>query len=84
MTKNLLTVSEAAPLVPAQGVANTQSAAVTVDRIERDIHIVADVMVKHKRRGLIDTIRILEAERDRLRNETDPLEYAKQILSKNA
>jgi hypothetical protein len=53
---------------------------VTVERIERAIHIVADMMVKHDRPGLMATIRRLEAERDRLRNETDPMEYAKQIL----
>ena len=55
---------------------------VTVERIARAIRIVADMMLKHKRPGLIVTIRRLEAERDRLRNETDPLEYAKQIISK--
>jgi len=54
---------------------------VTVERIDRAIRIVADMMLKHKRPGLIVTIRRLEAERDRLRNETDPLEYAKEILS---
>jgi hypothetical protein len=53
---------------------------VTVERIERAIRIVADMMLKHERRGLIDTIRRLEDERDRLRNETDPLEYARQII----
>jgi hypothetical protein len=55
-------------------------AAVTVERLERAIRIVADMMVKHNRPGLIVTIRRLEAERDRLRNETEPIAYAKQIL----
>jgi hypothetical protein len=55
---------------------------VTIERLERAIHIVADVMVKHRRPGLIATIRRLEAERDRLRSETDPMEYAKELLSK--
>jgi hypothetical protein len=57
-----------------------QERAVTIERIERAIRIVADIMVKHDRRRLMDTIKRLEAERDRLRNETDPIEYAKQIL----
>ena len=54
---------------------------ITIERLERAIRIVADMMVKHNRPGLIVTIRRLEAERDRLRNETDPIAYAKQILS---
>jgi hypothetical protein len=54
----------------------------TVERLDRAIRTVADVMVKHNRPGLILTIRRLEAERDRLRNETDPIEYAKQIIAK--
>jgi hypothetical protein len=58
--------------------------AVTVERIERAIRTVADMMVKHGRPRLMDTIKRLEAERDRLRNETDPIEYAKQILRRAA
>jgi hypothetical protein len=54
--------------------------AITIERIERAIHIVAEMMVKHDRPRLMATILRLEAERDRLRNETDPIEYAKQIL----
>jgi hypothetical protein len=57
---------------------------VTVERLERAIHIVADMIMKHDRPRLITTIRRLEAERDRLRNETDPMEYAKQILLRTA
>jgi hypothetical protein len=57
---------------------------VTVERIERAIVTVAAVMVKHSRPRLMDTIKRLEAERDRLRNETDPIGYAKQILRRAA
>ena len=39
---------------------------VTVERLERAIHIVAEMMVKHDMPQLILTIRFLEAERDRL------------------
>jgi hypothetical protein len=56
--------------------------AVTPERIERAIHTVADAMVKHNRPGLIDTIKRLEDDLKRLRSEADPIEYAKQILSK--
>jgi hypothetical protein len=74
-----------APLVPAQeqGAANTPPEAVTVDRIEHAIHIVADVMVKHDI-DLMPTIRRLEAERDRLRQKTVGMDYAKEILRKRA
>jgi hypothetical protein len=53
---------------------------ITIERLESAITIVADMMVKHERRGLMVTIRRLEAERDRLRNEADPIEYAKKII----
>jgi cell division protein FtsL len=53
--------------------------AVTLERLERAIQIVAEVMVRHDRRGLIDTIHRLEDERERLRNETDPIAYAKGL-----
>jgi hypothetical protein len=60
------------------------TSAVTIERVERAIRTVADMMVKHRRPQLMDTIKRLEAERDRLRNETDPIEYAKQILRRAA
>jgi hypothetical protein len=56
---------------------------ITVERLENAIQVVADVMVKHDRRGLKVTLERLEAERDRLRHEVDPIEYAKQILARN-
>jgi hypothetical protein len=55
---------------------------ITIERIESAIETVADMMVRHNRRGLSVTIQRLESERDRLRNETDPIEYAKQILAR--
>jgi hypothetical protein len=58
------------------------SSEVTVERLERAIQTVAEVMLKHNRPRLKETIQILEAERDRLRAETDPMEYARNILSK--
>ena len=64
--------------------ARAAQSAVTLERLERAIRIVADMMVKHNRPGLIEHIKRLEAERDRLRKEADPMAYAKQILSKFA
>jgi hypothetical protein len=76
---------EHATMVPAQdqGAAYTPSEAVMVDRIEHAIHIVADVMVKHDI-DLMPTIRRLEAERDKLRQKTVGMDYAKEILRKRA
>ena len=50
---------------------------ITIERIERAIHIVADMM------ALRPTIRFLEAERDKLLQETTDMDYAKQILARN-
>jgi uncharacterized protein (UPF0335 family) len=59
------------------------SAPVTIERLDRAIDIVAKMMVKHQRPGLIDAIERLEVERDLLRSEIDPMEYARQILTRN-
>jgi hypothetical protein len=55
---------------------------VTVERLERAIHIVAEMMVKHDMPQLILTILFLEAERDRLQQETAAMDYAREILRK--
>jgi hypothetical protein len=52
---------------------------VTIERLERAIHIVADMMVKHDM-DLMPNIRQLEAERDKLRQKTAHMDYAKEIL----
>jgi hypothetical protein len=52
-------------------------------RINRAIHTVADMMVKHQMPQLIVTIRYLEAELDKLRQETAAMDYAKEILTRN-
>ncbi|HEY1748562.1 MAG TPA: hypothetical protein VGG11_17580 [Xanthobacteraceae bacterium] len=53
---------------------------VTVERLDHAISIVAKSMVRHDMGHLIATVKLLEAERDRLRNETDALQYAREIL----
>jgi hypothetical protein len=55
---------------------------ITIERIERAIHIVATMMVKHDM-PLGPTIRRLEAERDKLRAQTSDMDYAKEILARN-
>jgi HAMP domain-containing protein len=65
-----------ATLVPA--------AAVTVERIDRAMHTVASMMVKHDMPHLIVTIRFLEAAQEKLQQETAAMDYAKEILRKRA
>jgi hypothetical protein len=57
------------------------SSLVTVDRIDRAIHIVADMMVRHNM-ALGPTLRFLEAERDKLQRETTDMDYAREILAR--
>jgi hypothetical protein len=70
----------------AQGAARGKAlpGAVTIERLEHAITTVADMMVKHDIPQLIVTIRYLEAERDKLRQETAAMDYAKEILRKRA
>jgi hypothetical protein len=65
-----------AALVPA--------AAVTVERIDRAMHTVASMMVKHDKPHLIVTIRFLEGAQEKLQQETAAMDYAKEILRKRA
>ena len=55
------------------------TAPVTVERLDRAIHTVAEMMVKHGL-PLGPTIRFLKAERDKLLRETDDMAYARSIL----
>ena len=59
----------------------TASPAVTIERLERAIRTVARVMVKHDM-SLGPTIRFLEAERDKLQQQTADMDYAMEILRK--
>jgi hypothetical protein len=54
---------------------------VTIKRLERAIGTVARMMVKHDM-PLGATIRYLEAERDKLQQETSDMRYAMEILRK--
>jgi hypothetical protein len=57
---------------------------VTIERLKAAIETVAEAMVEHNLPGLIVYIRRLEAERDRLLQEGDAVEYAKRLLLKSA
>jgi hypothetical protein len=54
--------------------------AVTVERIERAIATTAYCMAEHNLPQLLPALKRLEAERDKLITEGDPIEYAKRIL----
>ena len=58
--------------------------AVTVERVDRAIGLVAQAMLDHDMGHLMVTLQRLEAERNRLLNEIDSMEYARQILRKAA
>ncbi len=53
---------------------------ITVERIDRAIETVARVIVMHDMPELMATIRHLEAERDRIQQETSAIDYAREIL----
>jgi hypothetical protein len=52
----------------------------TIERLDRAIRITAAAMVRHDLPQLLPTLRRLEAERDRMVEEGDPMEYAKRLL----
>jgi hypothetical protein len=56
--------------------------AVTVERIERAIATTTNCMAEHNLPQLLPTLKRLEAERDKLITEGDPIEYAKRILER--
>jgi hypothetical protein len=56
---------------------------VTVERIEHYIALTAYAMQRHKLPQIFPTLKRLEAERDRLRAEGDPIEYAKRLLERS-
>jgi hypothetical protein len=57
---------------------------VTVERLDRAINITADVMVRHNLPQILPTLKRLEAERDRLLTDGDPIEHAKRVLARRA
>jgi hypothetical protein len=57
------------------------TATITVERLERAISVTANAMVLHNLRELSPTLKRLEAEREKLLTEEDPIAYAKRVLA---
>jgi hypothetical protein len=60
-----------------------QSADVTIDRLDRAITFTAYAMREFGMRELLPALKRLEAERDRLAEEGDALEYADKVLARS-
>jgi hypothetical protein len=58
--------------------------AVTVERLERAIAVTAYCIAQHNLPQLMATLKRLEAERDNLIANGDPIEYAKRILARGS
>jgi hypothetical protein len=54
---------------------------VTVERLERAIRAVAGWMIQYDLPQVLPTLKRLQAERDRLLKEGNPIEYAKRVLA---
>jgi hypothetical protein len=58
--------------------------AVTIERLQNAINVTACVMAHHELPQLLPTLKRLEAERDNLALNGDPIEYAKRVLARGA
>ena len=57
---------------------------VTLELLERAITITAEAMARHNLPQLLPTLKRLEAERDTILMNGDPIEYAKRRSAKSA
>jgi hypothetical protein len=57
---------------------------VTIERLGCAIAVTADCMTRHNLPELLPTLKRLEAARDDLRANGDPIEYARRVLTKLA
>jgi hypothetical protein len=57
---------------------------VSVEELERAIITTARCMAEHNLPQLLPTLKRLEAERDRLRRDGDPIAYARRLLRQEA
>jgi hypothetical protein len=64
--------------------ADGMTAAVNIERIESAITITAKAMADHNQPQLLPTLKRLQAERDKMIAEGDPIEYAKRVLAGRA
>jgi hypothetical protein len=67
-----------------RGIVAVSSSHITVERLERAITITAKAMSRHNLPQLLPTLKRLEAERDKLLMDGDPIAYAKRILAHQA
>jgi hypothetical protein len=58
------------------------SSPITIERLERAIKTIAAAMVEHDLPGLLVYIRCLETERNRILQQADAIEYAKELWAK--
>jgi hypothetical protein len=65
----------------ASSVPSQSNTAVAIKRIERAITITADCMARHNLPQLLPTLKRLEAERDKLITDGDPIAYARRVLA---
>lgn len=63
--------------------ANGERAPYDVERLDRAIAVTAYVMQRHNLPQLLATLKWLEAEREQLRSDGDPIEYAKRVLERS-
>jgi hypothetical protein len=57
------------------------TAPVTIERLDRAIKTTADSMVRFNLPQIMPTLKRLEAERDNMIKNGDPIEYAKRLLA---
>jgi hypothetical protein len=55
---------------------------ITIERLERAITITATAMARHNLPQLLPTLKRLEAERDKLIVDGDPIDYAKRLMAR--
>ncbi len=70
--------------IPTQGKSRpNKDEPITIERLDDAIAITAYCMQRHNLRQLFPTLKRLEAEREKLRADGDPIEYAKGVLERS-
>jgi hypothetical protein len=70
--------------IPTQGKSRpNKDEPITIERLDDAIAITAYCMQRHNLRQLFPTLKRLEAEREKLRADGDPIEYAKRVLERS-
>jgi hypothetical protein len=70
--------------IPTQGKSRSnKDEPITIERLDNAIVITAYCMQRHNLRQLFPTLKRLEAAREKLRADGDPIEYAKRVLERS-